>query len=225
MKKLLEGLHRFQQDWFSPRQEFFARLADGQHPETLFITCSDSRINPNLLTQTGPGDLFILRNAGNLVPRHGEGSSGEEATIEYAVKALGVREIVMCGHSHCGAMKALLNPSDTDSLPSVRAWLEHAKATRAFMDEHHPELEGPARLLATVQANVLVQLDHLRSLPAVAEALEAHQLRLYGWVYHLETGDVQEFDPKLGQFRSLGAPSPVAAPPSARAIDPKGFSI
>src|SRR5947209_1011259 len=111
MQKLVEGVHHFQANIFSPQRELFERLADGQSPVALFITCSDSRINPNLLTQTEPGELFILRNAGNLVPPYGAGPGGEAATVEFATAALGIRDIIVCGHSHCGAMRALLAPA------------------------------------------------------------------------------------------------------------------
>src|SRR3989338_7292856 len=126
MEKLIRGIHTFQHDYFTSQQELFERLAKGQAPETLFITCSDSRINPNLLTQTQPGELFIIRNAGNIVPAHGSGVSGEGATIEYAVAALGVKDIIICGHSHCGAMAGLLAPESLADLPQMRNWLQHA---------------------------------------------------------------------------------------------------
>src|SRR5688572_22576048 len=129
MQKLIEGLHHFQSQIFSSQRELFERLARGQTPDALFITCSDSRINPNLITQTEPGDLFIIRNAGNIIPPHGAANGGEGATIEYAVAALGVKDIIVCGHSHCGAMKALLEPERLVNLPTVGAWLSHAEAT------------------------------------------------------------------------------------------------
>ena len=119
MQRLIQGIHRFQQESFRPLQGLFEQLSKGQNPETLFITCSDSRIDPNLLTRSKPGDLFILRNAGNIVPQHSAASGGEAATIEFAVVALGVRDIIICGHSHCGAMKALLQPEELASLPAV----------------------------------------------------------------------------------------------------------
>lgn len=118
MQKLIEGIHQFQRESFLPLQGLFEQLARGQQPETLFITCSDSRIDPNLLTQSKPGDLFILRNAGNIIPPHGAGNGGEAATIEFAAGALAVRDIIVCGHSHCGAMKGLLQPEQVASLHS-----------------------------------------------------------------------------------------------------------
>ena len=131
MQKLVAGIHHFQKAVFGSEPEFYARLAEGQTPETLFITCSDSRINPNLITQTRPGELFILRNAGNIVPPYGAANGGEGATIEYAVAALGVKDIIICGHSHCGAMKGLLEPDGLSELPAVRSWLSGGRTGRA----------------------------------------------------------------------------------------------
>ena len=130
MQKLIQGIHRFQSENFRPLKGLFENLAKGQNPETLFITCSDSRIDPNLLTRSQPGDLFILRNAGNIVPPHGATNGGEAATIELAVTALGVKDIIICGHSHCGAMRGLMQPDLVASLPAVSAWLGHAELTR-----------------------------------------------------------------------------------------------
>ena len=204
MEKLIQGLCRFQEHVVRPRREFFQTLAKGQKPDTLFITCSDSRIDPNLLTQTEPGELFVLRNAGNLVPPYGAGGWGEAATIEYAVRALGVRQIIVCGHSHCGAMGGLLHPEALDELPAVRNWLEHAQATRAALADTLDGLaDDAARLDAAVERNVLVQLDHLRTHPAVAARLGARQLCLHGWVYKIETGDVFGYDEVDGRFVRL----------------------
>jgi carbonic anhydrase len=203
MEKLISGLHLFHQKVFRPQREFFERLANGQQPEALFITCSDSRIAPNVLTQTGAGDLFILRNAGNLVAPYGVMPSAEAATVEYAVAVLGVRDIIVCGHSHCGAMKALLEPQSTEELPAVRNWLVHADATRRLVRSSYKHLTGPALLNATIQENVLVQIEHLKTHPAVRAALPNGQLRLHGWVYKLETGEVFAYDPEQQQFLPL----------------------
>jgi carbonic anhydrase len=204
MQKLIEGLHRFQRDVFRSQKEFFESLAQGQRPETLFITCSDSRITPNELTFTGPGDLFIVRNAGNIIPPYSAAApGGEAATIEYAVAALGVRDVIVCGHSHCGAMEALLNPDSARDMPAMQHWLGHAEATRRIMAENYKHLEGPALRRAAVQENVLVQLEHLRTHPAVAAALGRHQLHLHGWVYVIETGQVHVYEPDTHSFVPL----------------------
>ena len=200
MQKLLTGIHAFQANLFSRQREFFERLADGQSPESLFITCSDSRINPNLITQTEPGDLFILRNAGNIVPPYGAANGGEGATIEFAVSHLGVRDLIICGHSHCGAVKGLLNPSSVEDMPAVASWLKHAEATRRIISENYADREGPQLLTTAIEENVLVQLENLRTHPAVAAKLAAGKLKLHGWVYKIETGEVFAFDPEQGQF-------------------------
>lgn len=184
-------------------QGLFEQLAKGQNPDTLFITCSDSRIDPNLLTRSKPGDLFILRNAGNIVPPHGAANGGEAATIEFAVAALGVKDIIICGHSHCGAMKGLLQPETVASLPSVASWLSHAETTRRIVRDNYRHLEGDRLVTATVEENVLVQLENLRTLPSVASRLVRGDLHLHGWVYKIETGEVFAYDKTSGQFVPL----------------------
>jgi carbonic anhydrase len=200
MQKLIQGIHRFQQETFRPLQGLFEQLSEGQSPETLFITCSDSRIDPNLLTRSRPGDLFILRNAGNIVPPHGPASGGEAATIEFAVTALGIKDIIICGHSHCGAMQGLLQPERLASLPATLAWLTHAEKTRGIVKDNYAHLDGNRLLMATIQENVLVQLENLRTLPPVASRLQEGDLHLHGWVYKIETGEVFAYDMTCGQF-------------------------
>lgn len=212
MEKLVQGIHHFQQTFFSSQRDLFGRLAQGQHPDALFITCSDSRVNPNLITNTQPGELFILRNAGNLVPPYGRINGGEAATIEYAVRALGVQDIIVCGHSHCGAMKGLLNVEALLELPATAAWLQHAEPTWKILSEKYKDRSGEALLEATIEENVLVQLENLRTHPAVAEGLEAGRLKLHGWVYRIETGEVFAYDPKDGQYESIAETHGIAVP-------------
>jgi carbonic anhydrase len=214
MQKLVQGIHHFQASIFRPQRELFERLADGQHPEALFITCSDSRINPNLITQTDPGDLFILRNAGNLVPPYGAANGGEGATIEFAVAGLSVSDIIICGHSHCGAMKGLINPETVKDMPAVAAWLSHAEATRRILREKYSDRGNSALLTTAIEENVLVQLENLRTHPAVAAALARGKLKLHGWVFKIETGEVYAFDPEHSQFLPLQEvqPAPVPSP-------------
>ena len=145
IERLMQGIHHFQTEIFDSQRELFERLARGQNPTALFITCSDSRINPNLITQTDPGELFILRNAGNIVPPYGLASGGEAGTIEFAVAALGVRHIIVCGHSHCGAMRSLLRPELIENLPAVRTWLAHAEPTRRIVEQNYRSLDDAAR--------------------------------------------------------------------------------
>jgi carbonic anhydrase len=146
-----------------------------------------------------------MRNAGNIVPPFGTGGSGEAATIEFAVAGLGVEDVIVCGHSLCGAMKGLLSPAETERLPAVRQWLTYAEATRRIVCENYTHLEGRALLTATVEENVLVQLENLRTHPSVAAAVGRHALRLHGWVYKLETGEVFAYSPDQGQFLPLSA--------------------
>ena len=204
MQKLVQGIHHFQKNIFREQQELFQNLAKGQSPQALFITCSDSRINPTLLTQTEPGDLFILRTAGNIVPPYGAVCGGEAATIEYAVAVLKVRDIVVCGHSHCGAMAGLLNPASLNGLTAVQALLRHAEATERIVRENYQHItESEARLKVAVEENVLVQLENLRTHPSVAAALSRGDMKLHGWFYKFETGEVFAYDPAEQQFASL----------------------
>lgn len=203
MQKLIQGIHKFQTSHFASNRELFERLADGQHPEALFITCSDSRINPNLITQTEPGDLFILRNAGNIIPPHGAGHGGEAATIEFAVTGLGVQDIVVCGHSHCGALKGLLKPESLAEMPAVAAWLSHAETTRRIIREKYADRTGAAQLTTAIEENVLVQIENLRTHPAVASRLACGKMKLHAWVYKIETGQIFAYDSPRGQFNPI----------------------
>ncbi len=205
MQKLIEGLHHFRTEVFSSRRELFERLAQGQKPLACFITCADSRINPNLITNTEPGELFIVRNAGNLVPPHGTSNNGEAAAVEFAVVGLGVRDIIVCGHSRCGAMNGLLSPERLESMPAVRDWLRHAEATARIIRENYQHLQGDALLTATAEENVLVQLEHLRTLPCVAARLARGEIKLHAWMYKIETGEVFEYDAVQKQYVLCGA--------------------
>ncbi|MBO0701075.1 MAG: carbonic anhydrase, partial [Zavarzinella sp.] len=205
MQKLVHGIHQFQAHIFRARYELFERLTSGQDPQALFITCSDSRVMPDLITQAEPGDLFVLRNAGNLVPPHGAApDSGEAATIEYAVTALKIRDVIVCGHTLCGAMQALLQPEVLTNLPRMRQWLAHAESTREIVTANYREIPADGRWKAAVEENVLVQLENLRTHPCVAAGLARGTLKLHGWVYKLETGQVFAYDPAQGQFLPLG---------------------
>jgi carbonic anhydrase len=199
MQKLADGVHEFQKNYFAQHRAMFERLVSkGQSPETLFITCSDSRVVPNLITNAAPGDLFIVRNVGNVVPKGLPG--GTAAAIEYAIEVLNVEHVVICGHTHCGAMQAVLDPSQMDRLPYVRRWLQETTRVRGIVEERYAHLEPAARLTAAVEENVLVQLENLRAYSFVADRLAAGSLQMSGWVFRIETGDVFGYDPELGQF-------------------------
>jgi carbonic anhydrase len=217
MDKLVRGVHRFRRDVYEPSRTQYQKLVDGQWPHTLFIACSDSRLALEALTQCEPGDLFVMRNAGNLVPPYGAERGGAAATVEYAVAGLGVRHLVVCGHTGCGAMRALLDPAVLANLPETARWLQHAEATRRIVDRRdgHPTFD--ARWDATVEVNVLIQLENLRTHPAVAAALAHGQLDIYGWVFDLRTGEVRSYDPGRGAFVPLpqvAEGQPVDLPPA-----------
>jgi carbonic anhydrase len=203
MEQLVQGIHQFQTSYFGSQQKLFERLTANQTPMALFITCSDSRISPGLLMQTKPGDLFILRNAGNMVPPYGASRGGEEATIEYAIRALDVKHIIVCGHSHCGAIRGLLHPEEVAEMPAVAKWLSLAEATRRIIKENYSHLDEDAKHKAAIEEHVLVQLENLRTHPSVAARLAKGDLDLHGWVYKFETGEVYSYNPTDGQFESL----------------------
>ncbi|MFF1718621.1 carbonic anhydrase [Streptomyces sviceus] len=182
---------------FGQRPEEFAKLAEGQSPQVLFITCSDSRVVPALITGARPGELFELRTAGNIVPPYAsEHPTSEAATIEYAVEVLGVRDIVVCGHSHCGAVGALVRGDDLDAVPAVRDWLNHATPRPAGTTEDPEVAEG-------VQNHVLAQVLRLRSYPFIDKKLAEDQLTLHAWYYEVHTGAVRVHRAETDAFEGL----------------------
>jgi carbonic anhydrase len=196
VRRLVDGVSRFRQRVFPARQQLFERLATGQNPHTLFITCADSRISPSLITQAAPGDMFVCRNIGNIVPAYGEMMGGVSAVVEYACVALGVSDIVICGHSDCGAMKGLLDPEKAGMarMPTVASWLRNAEAARSVVAVTKPGLEGDPLIQALVEQNVKVQLAHLRTHPSVAAGIADGRVTLHGWIYDIKSGQVSEFD-------------------------------
>lgn len=203
MQKLLQGVHHFQANVFSKNFDLFNRLTAGQSPQALFITCSDSRMVPDLITQADPGDLFVLRNAGNIIPSYGNGSGAEAAVIEYAIKALKVKDVIICGHSRCGAMRGCLHPEDVTALPQMRDWLRHADAAKEVVTTMYGHLTGDAQWMVMVEENVLAQIENLRTHPVVAAGLAAGEVKLHAWVYKMETGQVFNYDTESGQFVPL----------------------
>ncbi len=202
MDRILKGLSQFQKRVYPKHRELFQKLALGQKPDALFITCADSRIDPCLLTQTKPGELFICRVIGNIVPPYPDAIGGVSATIEYAVGVLGVPDVIVCGHTDCGVMKGVLNPEALEPLTSVSAWLNYAQPARKAV-EPRENTSGPDFLLALTERNVVQQLANLRTHPAVAARLEQGDLRLHGWVYHLVEGAVTSYDPERSAFAPL----------------------
>lgn len=203
MQKLVRGVRLFQRTTFKEKQSLFERLCEGQTPSVLFITCSDSRLDPNLLTQSEPGDLFIIRNAGNIIPSYSAIHWGETGTIEFALAVLGIKEIIVCGHSHCGAMKGILDPQIIENLPAVTGWLSHAETTQRIMKENYAHLRGDSLLNAAIQENVLTQIDNLKTHPAVSAGLARGELNIHAWVYKFETGEVFAYEPEERQFLPL----------------------
>lgn len=203
MTKIFEGVAQFKKDEFPKREDLFKKLAKSQSPEVLFITCADSRIDPNLITQSEPGELFICRNAGNIIPPHSAQTGGMTASIEYAVAVLGVEHIVVCGHTDCGAMKGVLHPEGLEELPHVCNWLGHAEAAKRIVKDNHSDLEGDACLNKLIEENVLVQLQNLRTHPYVSARLSAGKVKLHGWVYNIANGTFTAHNPETNRFESI----------------------
>ncbi len=203
MKRLLEGHKRFLAEVFPARRSQFHLLAEGQSPEWLFITCSDSRVLPDLIFGTGPGDLFITRNAGNVVPITGYDVDGVTATIEYAVEVLKVPHAILCGHSDCGAMKAALDHKGLENLPKAERWLHHVEAAFSHRQPLNPADGDSAELASLIRGNVVAQLLNLRAQPAVVRAVKEGRLTVHGWYYDILTGRVEEYDEELRRFLPL----------------------
>lgn len=220
MNDLFSGAARFSEDVFPDQRARYERLAhDGQEPKALMISCADSRVVPEFITQCGPGELFVARNAGNIVPPYATQLGGVSAVIEYAVVALKVRDIVVCGHSGCGAMKALLSGDGLTEMPNVAAWLRHSHAAQCVVRESHPgDQHSPQATRALELENVVAQLNNLRTHPSVAAALARGALALHGWYFDVPKGQVWGLDGESGTFMLLdqGALTPIAVAASRR---------
>lgn len=204
MPKFATGVIRFQNEVYPQKKELFEQLSKGQAPEALFITCSDSRIETAMITQTDPGELFICRNAGNIVPPHMTHTGGMTASIEFAVAALNVPHIVICGHTECGAMKGAMNPEGLDSLPHVKEWLSYSKAAVDVVKEIAPnDASDSDRMKLLLEQNVVLQIQHLKTHPSVAARLAKGDLKLHGWVYDIKTGGVEAYEETENKFVSV----------------------
>ena len=199
MKKILNGVLRYQRDISVEERQHLERLTSGQRPEAMLITCADSRIEPGRITNTKPGELFIVRNVGNIVPVYGETDPHVSAAVEYAVDVLNVRHIIICGHTHCGAMDALLRPEILPPLPAVKAWLKNVGDLR--------RTDGPDALEHLVEQNVLTQIGHLRTYPSVARLARRSELEIHGWVFDIATGCVRSWVQDEGRFVPLCGPA------------------
>jgi carbonic anhydrase len=205
MRTLVNGFRRFKQDVFPAQRTLFRELAKGQRPKALFIACSDSRVVPEVITQSRPGDLFICRTVGNQIPPHGESFGHSVASsIEYALQVLSIRQIVVCGHTDCGAMHGVLRPEKLASLPSTAAWLRHTdRARSAVMEKHSIDMPDHQLVSHLAEENIISQLQHLTTHPAVAEGLDRGDLNISGWVYQLDSGDIRTYDESANRFIPL----------------------
>lgn len=203
-ERLLNGVRKFRRDVFPHRREVYEQvIEEGQEPDTLFITCADSRIDPELITQSGPGEIFVARNIGNLVPSYGEMLGSMSAVIEYAVSALEVDQVIICGHSDCGAMKGLLHPESLSKLPTVRHWLHNAQTALRVAEALGPKADEPAFLHHLIEQNVVQQINHLRTHPSVAGRIAQGNLAVYGWVYDIAAGKISTYNGVENRFEEV----------------------
>jgi len=206
MEKLYKGIHTFRKDYFKRDLDFFQRLSTGQRPDVLFITCADSRVDPNLVTQSRPGELFIVRNVGNIIPPYYaiKDKNSVAAALEFGVLSLKVSDIIVCGHSNCGAMQALIvKEMERASMPHLSEWLELSEPVRKIVEHRHSHSSLQDRLRITEEENVLLQLQNLQSYPFVSEALEAGRLHIHGWYYDIGSGKVCSYNPAHDQFEDV----------------------
>lgn len=202
MKQIIEGVQRFRTQIFPEKRAMFKTLASGQRPSALMISCADSRVDMGMVTQCEPGHLFFFRNAGNIVPPYGLALGAASATIEYAMVALQIPNIIVCGHSDCGAMKGLLAQGVAETMPTVAQWLKYADVPRQIVLAEG-EQGQQARIDRLIRLNVLSQLDHLKTHPSVAVRIARGEVKLHGWIYDIEHGSVDAYDSASGTFVPL----------------------
>jgi carbonic anhydrase len=213
LEQLKDGVRRFQAEVYPQQAEMFAQAAsEKQSPHTLFITCADSRIDPVAITSSSTGEIFVARNIGNMVPAYGEMLGGVSAVIEFAVTSLGVRHIVICGHTHCGAMQALLDPESVAKMPTVKSWLHNAHAALSVAATLHGRATSRSadhRLIDVLtEKNVLLQMQHLKTHPSVAGAMASGELTISGWIYCIATGEMRVAADGQQTFTPIGLESP-----------------
>ena len=206
MDDFLGRMARFRGEILPAQKALYQHLAvNGQSPKALMISCADSRVVPEMIMQAEPGELFVCRNAGNIVPPFSQANGGVSSAVEYAVVALGVRDIIICGHSDCGAMKAFRSPEALEKMPNVAAWLRHSHAAHSVVCNAYPDLDDIAAARAMALENVVAQLNHLRTHPSVAAGLAQGHLTLHGWFFEIETQRVLVFDGSTGLFVEVNA--------------------
>ena len=193
LTELRAGIRKFRTEVYPKNKATYLKaVSEPQRPHALFITCADSRLDPELITQSGTGDIFVTRNIGNLVPAYGEMMGGVSAVVEYAVTGLKVQHVVICGHSDCGAMKALVRPESLTEMPAVRNWMNNAAAAMSVAKSMANKDERPSEFVKRLtEENVLLQLQHLRTHPSVAGAMARGELTISGWVYDIGKGEVR----------------------------------
>ncbi|HTD96955.1 MAG TPA: carbonic anhydrase [Edaphobacter sp.] len=205
LEELKSGIRHFRTEVYPKNRETYERsVNEPQRPHALIVTCADSRIDPELITQSGPGDLFVTRNVGNLVPAYGEMLGGVSAVIEYAVTALKVQHVVVCGHSDCGAIKGLVHPEGLEAMPTVKTWLRNAAAAMSVAQSLATKDERPSDFIRRLtEENVLLQLQHLRTHPSVAGAMAREELTISGWVYDIGKGEVRIAEDNSRVFQTV----------------------
>jgi carbonic anhydrase len=241
MHRLLQGYARFRRDVFPQHRDRFRLLAERQQPDVLFITCADSRVVPDLILQTEPGDMFLCRAVGNIVPPHGSMPGGISSTIEYAVEVLHVRHIIVCGHSDCGAIKAVLPPdpanprsqgsanqdsrdfdtrdhSKLPQLPLTSKWLGYVEPAWKYLPPGTPSDDHRALHTALIRANVIAQLENLKTHPEVARAVAHDKLQIHGWYYDILSGSVEAYEQQQRRFLALEDWATI----NAKVVDPAG---
>src|SRR3990172_1094653 len=206
MEKLYKGIHEFRESHFKKKKDFFKNISHSQKPEVLFITCSDSRVDPTLVTQSKPGELFIVRNVGNIIPPYDaiKDKNSVVAAIEFAVLVLNVKDIILCGHSNCGAIEALyMDEKEFERMPHLRDWLRIAAPAKNVVKSYYPNLCGDSRQRITEEENILVQLRNIETYPFVVQALNDGVLHLHGWYYDIGTGEVYSYNPVKDAFEQI----------------------
>lgn len=218
--ELIGRVFSFEKHVFPNQSSLYSHLAEnGQSPKALMISCADSRIVPEYIMQAEPGDLFVCRNAGNIVPPFATQNGGVSSTVEYAVLGLGVRDIIVCGHSDCGAMKALVHNEGLEkTMPNVAAWLRHSHAAEKVAREGYGEMSDAERIRTVSLENVVTQLAHLRTHPSVAAGIARGEIALHGWFVDIHAGQVLGLDGETGRFTPIreGEPFPIALPHATR---------
>lgn len=206
MERLYKGIHKFKKSFFRKNEKSYKRLSKGQNPDALFITCSDSRVDPCLVTQSKPGELFIVRNVGNIIPPYNaiKDKNSVAAAIEFAVLVLNVKDIIVCGHSKCGAMLELHHEDGRDDMPHLKDWLKIASPVKEAVDRLYSNSPQKSKIATILEKeNVLAQLKNIQTYPFVAEALKKGAVHLQGWYYNIATGDIYAYNPETDVFEKI----------------------